>query len=185
MAGADRAHLSLSRNGIRLRNQRLHECASFLRPQLGAAGEGRHTFLDGAYYEGSWVAGERSVGVFVAGDASWEYRGQWRGLERHGQGTLFQKGLSKCTGGFLHTSRTCLEEHTCTQCMAGIEHRRHWKACVRLGTECTLPVHSEGMLHIEPLLWVQGSGRRTCRRAWAPASTWTAPSTGVTRIASG
>lgn len=27
-----------------------------------------------------------------------EYRGQWRDLLRHGQGTLFQKGLFKYTG---------------------------------------------------------------------------------------
>ena len=87
----------------------LHERANVLRPQSGGAGEGRHTFLDGAYYEGSWVAGERSVGVFVAGDGSWEYRGQWRGLERHGQGTLFQKGLSKYTGDYWHIRGTCLK----------------------------------------------------------------------------
>ena len=61
-------------------------------------GQGRHTFLDGSYYEGSWVAGERSTGVFLSADGQMEYRGQWRGLLRHGQGTLFQKGLLKYTG---------------------------------------------------------------------------------------
>ena len=62
------------------------------------AGQGRHAFLDGAYYEGSWVAGERSTGVYVSAGGEMEYRGQWRGLLRHGEGTLFQKGLLKYTG---------------------------------------------------------------------------------------
>ena len=86
--------------------QMLNERAGFLKPLSGVAGDGRHTFLDGSYYEGSWVAGERSTGVFVSGDRTWEYCGQWRGMERHGQGTLFQKGLSKYTGGFRHNSGT-------------------------------------------------------------------------------
>ena len=67
------------------------------------AGQGRHTFLDGSYYEGSWIAGERSTGVYVSGDGKMEYCGQWRRLLRHGQGTLFQKGLFKYTGA--HSSR--------------------------------------------------------------------------------
>ena len=66
--------------------------------QILCAGQGRHTFLDGSYYEGSWVAGERGTGMFVSGDGAMEYRGQWRGVLRHGQGTLFQKDLFKYTG---------------------------------------------------------------------------------------
>ena len=122
--------------------QTLSEYAEFLMPLLGAAGEGRHTFLDGSYYEGSWVAGERSAGVFVSGDRGWEYRGQWRGLERHGQGTLFQKGLSKYTGGFQHIPRGCLQERACTQCMDGAKRRSHCKACFRLSAGCPAPVHT-------------------------------------------
>ncbi len=63
------------------------------------AGQGRHTFLDGSYYEGSWVAGERREGAFRSGDGALEYRGQWRGQLRHGQGGLFHRGLFKYTGG--------------------------------------------------------------------------------------
>jgi len=44
------------------------------------------------------VAGERGTGMFVSGDGVTEYRGQWRGVLRHGQGTLFQKDLFKYTG---------------------------------------------------------------------------------------
>ena len=69
-----------------------------VRRAAAAAGQGRHSFLDGSYYEGSWVAGERSTGVYVSAGGEMEYRGQWRGLLRHGQGTLFQKGLFKYTG---------------------------------------------------------------------------------------
>ena len=36
--------------------------------------------------------------MFVSGDGAMEYRGQWRGILRHGQGTLFQKDLFKYTG---------------------------------------------------------------------------------------
>ena len=142
MTGADLSHLPHGSSGLELSDQMPYECAGFLRPQLGTAGEGRHTFLDCSYYEGSWVAGERSIGVFVAGDRSWEYRGQWRGLERHGQGTLFQKGLSKYTGGFRHIRGTCSKGHRCIPYIVGTEHRRHWNACVRLSTECLLPLHT-------------------------------------------
>ena len=140
--GQTPAHLSLSSHGVRLRNQRLNKHAHFLKSLLRIAGEGRHTFLDGSYCEGSWVAGERSAGVFVAGDRSWEYRGQWRGLERHGQGTLFQKGLSKYTGDYWHIRGTCLKGHRCTPYIVGTEHRRHWNACVRLSTERPLSLHT-------------------------------------------
>ena len=70
--------------------------------RAACAGQGRHTFLDGSYYEGSWIAGERSTGVYVSGNGEMEYRGQWGGLQRHGQGTLFQKGLFKYTGAHPH-----------------------------------------------------------------------------------
>ena len=145
MAGADRAGLSLSSNVLGLSEQRMDERAGFLKPLLGAAGEGRHTFLDGSYYEGSWVAGERSAGVFVSGDRSWEYRGQWRGPERHGQGTLFQKGLSKYTGKLYGNSGACSEERACTQCMARTKHRRHWKACMGLSTGYPLPLRTPAL----------------------------------------
>lgn len=62
------------------------------------AGKGRHTFLDGSYYEGRWVAGERTTGKFVSADGSSEYSGAWKGDARHGQGVLFVKGLFKYTG---------------------------------------------------------------------------------------
>jgi len=81
-----------------------HHCKGFLNItglHGSGVGQGRHTFLDGSYYEGSWANGERLKGSFVLGDGSTEYSGQWRNGVRHGHGVLFQKGLLKYTGAAL------------------------------------------------------------------------------------
>ncbi len=81
-------------------------------------GQGRHTFLDGSYYEGQWAAGERVKGMWVSGNNSSEYSGQWRGDLRHGHGVLFTKGLLKYTGATQCISNANLNTRPVQLCAA-------------------------------------------------------------------
>lgn len=65
---------------------------------MHAAGNGRLTFRDGSYYEGSWEEGKRLHGKWLSPDKKSEYQGEWADDKRHGTGTLHVQGLLQYTG---------------------------------------------------------------------------------------
>ena len=72
-----------------------------------SAGNGRLTFKDGSYYEGSWKEGDRVHGKWISSDKKQEFRGDWQQDMRHGTGALHIQGLLQYTGLEYMYSQSC------------------------------------------------------------------------------
>lgn len=64
-------------------------------------GQGRWTYSsDGSFFQGTFHLGSRVYGTFATKDGSEEYKGEWKGMIRHGKGMLYMKQLGKYEGEF-------------------------------------------------------------------------------------